>query len=122
MRRTVADALGRVGFDVVGVAHDGASALALCRSARPDVLTLDLAIPGLDGVDVLQALRRSGSTLTVVVVSASSLTAGARAVDCLAEGAVDLVAKPALGEPLGTFVEELAGKVGLAAASRRKAA
>ncbi len=115
MRRILSDALGKSGFDVVGTAHDGDSALALCRSMRPDVLTLDLAMPGLDGMGVLRALRQAASTIPVVVVSAFSPAAGARAVDCLAEGAVDLVAKPAAGEPLTTFTDELAEKVALAA-------
>ena len=119
MRRIISDALTRGGFEVVGAAHDGDSALQLCRTARPDVLTLDLAMPGLDGMGVLRALKQADSTIPVVVVSAFSPAAGARAVDCLAEGAVDLVAKPAAGEPLSTFTDELAEKVALAATSRR---
>ena len=118
MRRIISDALGKSGFDVVGAAHDGDSALELCRKARPDVLTLDLAMPGLDGMGVLRALKQAGSAIPVVVVSAFSPAAGARAVDCLAEGAVDLVAKPATGEPLTTFTGELAEKVALAATAR----
>ena len=119
MRRIISDALTRGGFEVVGAAHDGDSALQLCRTARPDVLTLDLAMPGLDGMGVLRALKQADSTIPVVVVSAFSPAAGARAVDCLAEGAVDLVAKPAAGEPLSTFTDELAEKVALAATSRK---
>ena len=119
MRRIISDALSKSGFEVVGAAHDGDSALQLCRTARPDVLTLDLAMPGLDGMGVLRALKQADSTIPVVVVSAFSPAAGARAVDCLAEGAVDLVAKPAAGEPLSTFTDELAEKVALAATSRR---
>jgi two-component system chemotaxis response regulator CheB len=119
MRRIIADALARNGFEVVGAAHDGDSALQLCRKLRPDVLTLDLAMPGLDGMGVLRALKLAESAIPVVVVSAFSPAAGARAVDCLTEGAVDLVAKPAAGEPLKTFTDELAEKVALAATSRR---
>jgi two-component system chemotaxis response regulator CheB len=120
MRRIISDALSKSGFDVIGTAHDGDSALALCRTARPDVLTLDLAMPGLDGMGVLRALKQADSTIPVVVVSAFSPAAGARAVDCLAEGAVDLVAKPATGESLTVFTDELAEKVALAATSRKE--
>lgn len=119
MRRILTDALVRSGFKVVGAAPDGDSALELCRTLKPDVLTLDLAMPGLDGMGVLRALNHSHSAIPVVVVSAFSPAAGARAVDCLAEGAVDLVAKPAAGEPLATFTGELAEKVALATTSRR---
>ena len=51
----------------------------------------------------------------VVVVSAFSPAHGARAVDALAEGAFDLVAKPAMGESMATFTEELSKKVSDAA-------
>ena len=64
-------------------------------------MTLDLAMPGLDGIGVLRALRAgTAAPVPVVVVSAFSPAHGARAVDALAEGAFDLVAKPAVGEPL----------------------
>jgi two-component system chemotaxis response regulator CheB len=120
MRRMLADALGRQGFDVVGTAADGDEALQLCRAHRPDALTLDLHMPGLDGLGVLRALRDGkAEPVPVVVVSAFSPAHGAYAVDALAEGAFDLVAKPALGEPLETFTSELGRKVGEAAHTSR---
>jgi len=116
MRRMLADALGRQGFEVVGTAADGDEALDLCRAHRPDALTLDLHMPGLDGLGVLRALRDGkAEPVPVVVVSAFSPAHGAYAVDALAEGAFDLVAKPVLGEPLETFTSELGRKVGEAA-------
>ena len=67
-----------------------------CASVRqPDAMTLDLAMPGLGGIDVLKALRqRGGPAIPVVVVSAFSPAHGAYAVDALAEGAFELVPKP----------------------------
>jgi two-component system chemotaxis response regulator CheB len=116
MRRILSDALGRQGFDVVATASDGDEALAACRAHRPDAMTLDLAMPGLDGIGVLRALRAGkAEAVPVVVVSAFSPAHGARAVDALAEGAFDLVAKPAMGEPMDVFTAELARKVGDAA-------
>ena len=120
MRRMLADALGRQGFDVVGTAADGDEALEQCRVHRPDALTLDLHMPGLDGLGVLRALRDGkAEPVPVVVVSAFSPAQGAYAVDALAEGAFELVAKPALGEPLETFTAELGRKVGGRAQPRR---
>ncbi|MDW5597692.1 chemotaxis-specific protein-glutamate methyltransferase CheB [Conexibacter stalactiti] len=122
MRRVVTATLEHAGFDVVGAAKDGDEALALCERERPDAMTLDLAMPGLDGIGVLRALRRQGERATpVVVVSAFSPAHGARAVDALAEGAFDLVAKPAVGDGIDRFTTELSDKVRLAAASRRRA-
>jgi two-component system chemotaxis response regulator CheB len=119
MRRLIADALTERGAQVVGVGADGDEALALCAQHRPDVLSLDLAMPGRDGIGVLRELRRIGSPVAVVVVSAFSPAHGARAVDALAEGAVELVAKPS-GSALATgFFAELYDKMCLAAISRR---
>ncbi len=117
MRRVLTQALVDAGFDVVGEAADGDEALALYRELRPDAMTLDLAMPGMDGIGVLRALRGEHSSLPVVVVSAFSPAHGARAVDALAEGAFDLVAKPVFGEPLEQFVVALRDKVTAAAAS-----
>ncbi|HEY4280304.1 MAG TPA: chemotaxis-specific protein-glutamate methyltransferase CheB [Conexibacter sp.] len=120
MRRVVTATLESAGFAVVGAAKDGDEALALCERERPDAMTLDLAMPGLDGIGVLRALRRQGERATpVVVVSAFSPAHGARAVDALAEGAFDLVAKPAVGDGIDRFTTELSDKVRMAAASRR---
>ena len=119
MRSIVSASLSRAGVRVVGSARDGDQALALCERERPDAMTLDLTMPGLDGLGVLRALRRSGkASLPVVVVSAFSPSQGARAVDALAEGAFDLVPKPAAGEGLDDFAESLVTKIRLAVSSR----
>jgi two-component system chemotaxis response regulator CheB len=121
MRNIVTRSLTKAGLEVVGSARDGDEALALCERERPDAMTLDLTMPGLDGLGVLRILReRSDTNIPVVVVSAFSAAHGARAVDALAEGAFDLVSKPTADESLDTFVEALGTKVKQAAASRRR--
>src|SRR5437660_3410506 len=121
MRSIVSRSLERAGVDVVGSARNGDEALELCERERPDAMTLDLTMPGLDGLGVLRALReRPGPGIPVVVVSAFSAAHGARAVDALAEGAFDLVSKPAANEGLDGFIESLGAKVKLAAASRHR--
>src|SRR3954463_13643063 len=121
MRRILSDALGRQGFDVVATAADGDEALAACREHTPDAMTLDLAMPGLDGIGVLKALKAGkAQPVPVIVVSAFSPAHGARAVDALAEGAFDLVAKPAMGESMEGFTAELARKVSDPGNSRKR--
>jgi two-component system, chemotaxis family, protein-glutamate methylesterase/glutaminase len=119
MRRLLASALSQHGCEVTGVAEDGEQALALCAEQRPDVLTLDLAMPGINGLDVLRSLKASGSSIPVVVVSAFSPAFGVRAIDTLAEGAFELVAKPAAGEPIDEFISDLREKVMLASHASR---
>jgi two-component system, chemotaxis family, protein-glutamate methylesterase/glutaminase len=121
MRRVLTHALTDAGFDVVGQAKDGDEALELCRRLRPDTMTLDLHMPGMDGIGVLRELKRPGApSIPVIVVSAFSPAHGARAVDALSEGAFDLVAKPGASDALSTFVAELSEKVRAAAGSLRR--
>src|SRR5579862_5397137 len=112
MRHIVSSSLSRAGVQIVGSASNGDEALAACERERPDALMLDLSMPGLDGIGVLRALRKTGrSDMPVIVVSAFSPAQGARAVDALAEGAFDLIAKPAVGEGLEGFADALVSKV-----------
>lgn len=80
-------------IEVVGTASDGLEALEKISQLEPDVVTLDLMMPNLDGVGVLRELRASGAPTRVVVVSISDQDSEL-AVQALQLGAVDLVKKP----------------------------
>ncbi len=120
MRRIVTNVLTKGGIDVIGAARDGDEALALCERERPDAMTLDLAMPGLGGIDVLKALKqRGGPAIPVVVVSAFSPAHGAYAVDALAEGAFELVPKPSGQAEVNAFEQNLLTKILVATKTRR---
>jgi DNA-binding response OmpR family regulator len=68
IRRLVADVLAHAGFEVT-LAGDGPSALREVRQARPDLLVLDLGLPGTDGLDVARAIRRE-SDLPIIMLTA----------------------------------------------------
>lgn len=80
--------------DVVGVAKTGEEALELVEELGPDLVTLDVRMPGLNGIEVLRELKRRRSRTKAVMLS--SLTAdGAQATtDALLEGAFDFIHKP----------------------------
>jgi two-component system KDP operon response regulator KdpE len=82
--------LGAHGYDVVA-ASDGPEAIAVAAQAKPDVVLLDLGMPRLDGVEVIQAIR-GWSDAPIVVVSGR--TGSADKVDALDAGADDYVTKP----------------------------
>jgi two-component system chemotaxis response regulator CheB len=88
--REVLATSGRI--DVVGIARDGLEALELIASLAPDVVTLDLVMPNLDGIGVLRELP-AGARPKVVVVSVSH-EESELVVEALALGAFDFVRKP----------------------------
>ena len=68
--RLVRDYLHQAGFGVLEAA-DGPTALALARSERPDMIVLDLGLPGMDGFDVTRSLR-AGSSVPIIMLTARS--------------------------------------------------
>jgi two-component system chemotaxis response regulator CheB len=82
------------GIEVVGTAADGSVALDKARRLRPDVMTLDLEMPRVDGLDVLRGLDGVWDG-PVLVVSAHTPRDAQLTAAALAMGAVDVVAKPA---------------------------
>ncbi|MCA9644474.1 MAG: response regulator transcription factor [Polyangiaceae bacterium] len=62
--------LEAAGLDVVGVFHDGLSAIHAIPGLKPDVVVLDIAMPGMNGIDVLKAIRRAHIRCRVVMLTA----------------------------------------------------
>lgn len=94
----VRKALARVlksepGLRIVGEAANGADALGKIPEADPDVVTLDVAMPGMDGQQVLRALLRWKPTLKVVMLSAHTREGAEATIEALASGAVDFIDK-----------------------------
>jgi len=80
-------------LEVVGIARDGLDALEKIEALAPDVVTLDLVMPNLDGIGVLDALRTRPAAPRVVVVTMTDVDS-AMGVAALAGGAFDVVHKP----------------------------
>ena len=59
------------GFSVVGEAADGHEAVQVARAARPDILLLDLTMPGVSGLEALEQLSRETDSLHVIMLTAS---------------------------------------------------
>jgi two-component system chemotaxis response regulator CheB len=87
---------GERGFRVVGEAGSGPEALARIPAADPDFVTLDIEMPGMDGLQVLPALLRWKPTLRVLMLSAHTREGATATVAALAAGAVDFIDKSAL--------------------------
>ncbi|MFT3877378.1 MAG: response regulator transcription factor [Propioniciclava sp.] len=99
---------------VVDVVHDGPAALAHAARGEHDLMVLDLGLPGLDGMAVLAELRRSGSAMPVIILSARDTVADT--VAGLKGGADDYLRKPfAFEELLARVRLRLRGGTGLPA-------
>jgi two-component system chemotaxis response regulator CheB len=99
-RRVVSDALSGIpDVEVLGVASGGQQALERIKTMLPDVITLDLEMPGLNGLGVLEALKAQKSDLGVVVISAFSIKGGEMTMRALELGAFDFITKPTGGDP-----------------------
>lgn len=121
-RQMLQNVLARIpGTRVVGVARDGAEAVEMVVRMRPHLLTLDVAMPGMDGLAVLAELRRLRADTRVVMVSSLTGAGAPVTVDALLRGAFDAIAKPAGLDPhevRRVIQAELAEKVDLVRASR----
>lgn len=117
-RKVVREVLTRGGFEVVGLARDGLEALEKIAELKPDVVTLDLVMPNLDGLGVLAALPAEGGPRVVVVSMAGEDSA--LGVAALHAGAVVVVRKPtALAvDRLYDLAHELTAAVTAAATAR----
>ena len=99
-RRIVSDALtGIPGVEVIGTANTGTVALDRIRTLRPDVVTLDIEMPGMSGLEVLEAIQERSPEVGVVMVSSFTQRGGAMTMRALELGAFDFVTKTMEGSP-----------------------
>lgn len=96
VRRIVKDALSLdPAIEISGVAANGRIALALIEQCSPDIVTLDIEMPEMDGLAVLRELRQKRPNLPVIMFSTLTHRGAVATLDALALGARDYVAKPA---------------------------
>ncbi len=96
-RTTISTALSNIAeIEVVGTAANGRVALQkLEQQLVPiDLITLDMEMPELNGIETLKALRKKGSKVKVIVFSSQTTKGAEKALEALREGADDVVAKP----------------------------
>lgn len=94
-RRVMAEVLGALpDVEIVGQASNGKLALQKVRDLKPDLLTLDMEMPEMDGLAVLDALKQVERPPTVIVVSALTRQGGRLTIQALQKGAFDFITKP----------------------------
>lgn len=97
-RKIVGDVLKAIpGVEVVGTANNGKIALSKIASLKPDLVTLDIEMPELNGIEVLQELQRQGSPPMVIMLSTLTRQGSEMTIKALELGAFDFVPKPDAG-------------------------
>lgn len=92
MRMRIKDLAHEAGWTVVAEAADGAECVARYLEHRPDLVTLDIVMPEMDGVEALRAIRAADPSARVVMVSA--IDQKSKLSECIRAGALDFVVKP----------------------------
>ena len=100
---------------VAGTAPNGRIALAKIPQVNPDLITLDVEMPEMDGIETLEAIRRDHPRLPVIMFSTLTERGAATTLDALLKGANDYVTKPAnvgsIGEAIARVREQLVPKI-----------
>jgi len=97
-RKIVSDVLAELpGVEVVGTAYNGKSAMMKVNSLKPDLLTLDIEMPEMNGIEVLQRLQAEAPGVGAIMLSTLTQQGGAMTMRALELGAFDFIPKPQSG-------------------------
>lgn len=102
-------------LEVVGEAADGRTAVEQCQRLRPDVVTLDMILPGISGLDATEAIMAWCPTPILIVSSSTNRGELFQTYEALDAGAVDVLEKPSGREPEGEWEERFVRAVKLVA-------
>lgn len=105
-------------FEVIGEAGDGSKAIELCTALRPDVITMDMVLPGLGGLGATEHIMAHCPTPIVVVSSSFNRGELVQTVEALAAGAVDVLDKPRADDESGAWEARLLSVLRVAARVR----
>ena len=93
--------------EVVGKAINGAIALEKIPRVKPDVITMDIEMPEMDGITALRKIRKLYPTIAVIMLSMHTERGAEMTVEALTAGAADFIAKPTAGKSLAENSEQI---------------
>ncbi len=104
MRKRIREIAEEAGWQVAGEAKDGEEAILLYQREKPDLVTLDIVMPNLDGVSALKKMIESDPSARVVMVSA--VNQKDKLAECVRAGAIDFIVKPFEKSSLRRFFDK----------------
>lgn len=110
MRMMIRNILTKSGYDVVGEAENGAAAVALYQELRPDVVTMDITMPEMDGIEGVRRIRQIDPNANIIMVSAMGQQA--MVMEAIQAGAKDFIVKPFQQERILQAIERVLARTG----------
>ena len=98
-------------IEVAGIARDGGIALQKIPQVKPDIITLDITMPDMDGLETLTKIRKTYPRLPVIMLSALTERAAEITLDALALGANDYVTKPSNSKDLAESIQRISDQL-----------
>jgi two-component system, chemotaxis family, chemotaxis protein CheY len=92
MRMMIKDILRKGGYEVIGEAEDGSKAVEKFKELRPDLVTMDITMPDMDGISAVKEIRKIDPSAMIIMCSAMGQQA--MVIDAIQAGAKDFVVKP----------------------------
>lgn len=92
MRMMIKEILSKNGYEVVGEAQDGTVAIEKYKELKPDLVTMDITMPEMDGIAALKEIKKFDSNAKVIMCSAMGQQA--MVIDAIQAGAKDFIVKP----------------------------
>ncbi|MEN6349764.1 MAG: response regulator [Syntrophomonas sp.] len=92
MRMMIKDILSKNGYEVVGEAENGALAVEKFKDLRPDLVTMDITMPEMDGISAVKEIKAIDASARIIMCSAMGQQA--MVIDAIQAGAKDFIVKP----------------------------
>ena len=92
MRMMIKDILEKNGYEVIGEANNGIKAVELYKKERPDVVTMDITMPDMDGIQAVKEIKAMDPSAKIVMCSAMGQQT--MVMDAIKAGAKDFIVKP----------------------------
>ena len=110
MRMMVKDILTKNGYEVVGEAENGMKALEKYQELRPDITTMDITMPELDGIGALKKIK--GTDPNALIIMCSAMGQQAMVIESIQSGAKDFIVKPFQADRVIEAVKKEDNKLG----------
>lgn len=92
MRMMIKDILEKNGFNVIGEASNGVEAVELYKKEKPDIVTMDITMPKVDGIEAVKLIKEYDNEAKIIMCSAMGQQA--MVMDAIRAGAKDFIVKP----------------------------